>query len=354
MAIKHGLFETKSLRLFAMLFGFGFYLQMKKAAGRSRSFAVFFVRRLVILFAIGMAHALLYDGDILLEYAALGLLLIPLRSLSRRALLVLAIVLLASFSAGNAFVSLTQNAQRADPEEMLSLDERRRDHPYLGSLAQAARANAEAIPPPLLTDLHSPESSLAVFAMFLLGLYVGRRRILHDPHQHRTLIRRAMIWGLSIGLTSTVLEQALTHRFGYRVFADQPAPLAVQIIGDTLYAYGSTALSLGYAATIVVLSQIAPRMWLLAELGHLGRLALTAYVSGSLLFTMLFYGYGFGQLFLLGPAATTAFAVLFFSLQIGFAAWWARHYRFGPLEWLWRSATYGWLQPNRGGARRRP
>ncbi|MHA1179263.1 MAG: DUF418 domain-containing protein, partial [Alphaproteobacteria bacterium] len=79
----------------------------------------------------------------------------------------------------------------------------------------------------------------------------------------------------------------------------------------------------------------------------LGRMALTVYLSGTLMFTLLFYGYGFGQLYLLGPVATTACAALFFAVQIIFCSWWLRFFRFEPVEWIWRCLTYLQTQPLR-------
>jgi uncharacterized protein len=76
-------------------------------------------------------------------------------------------------------------------------------------------------------------------------------------------------------------------------------------------------------------------------------MGLTIYLSGTLMFTLLFYGYGFGQLYLLGPVATTAYAVLFFVLQVVFSIWWLRYFRFGPVEWIWRCLTYLQMQPLR-------
>jgi uncharacterized protein len=76
-------------------------------------------------------------------------------------------------------------------------------------------------------------------------------------------------------------------------------------------------------------------------------MALTVYLSGTLMFTSLFYGWGFGLLYRLGPAATTAFAILFFTLQLVFCNWWLARFRFGPAEWLWRSLTYLKFQPMR-------
>ena len=76
-------------------------------------------------------------------------------------------------------------------------------------------------------------------------------------------------------------------------------------------------------------------------------MALTVYLSGTAMATLLFYGYGFGQLYLLGPAATTAYVFIFFAIQAGFCNWWLARYRFGPMEWLWRSLSYMKWQPLR-------
>lgn len=345
MAVMHGFFETKSWRLFSMLFGFGFLLQMLKAEKYEGSFLIVYLRRLVILFVIGMGHALFYDGDILMEYSMLGLILIPFRRIPPRIVFISSVALLAVFPIGHAFVSVTQPADLADDEDAVSLAERREGHPYLGSAGDVIEANSEAIPPLLYPGWYGPESSLSIFAMFLFGLYVGRRRILHDIPSHLTLIRKACGWGLSVGLLSVIGEVLLRHTLGYEVFRASAAPLGIQILGDFLFTYGSTGLSIGYAAGIVLLSRRENWLPALNPLGSVGRLALTVYLSGTLLFTLLFYGYGFGQLFLLGPAEVTGYAVLFFGLQIWFCVWWARRFRFGPTEWIWRSLTYLQIQP---------
>jgi uncharacterized protein len=72
------------------------------------------------------------------------------------------------------------------------------------------------------------------------------------------------------------------------------------------------------------------------------------------MFTTLYYGYGFGQVFRLGPAAVTGWAAVFFAVQVVACRWWSRHYCFGPMEWLWRSLTYLAWQPMRLGSNSRP
>jgi uncharacterized protein len=346
-------FETKSWRLFSFLFGLGFSIQMLRATERGGGFLGIYLRRIVILFVIGMGHALFYDGDILMIYAILGLGLLAFQRVSPRVILVVSLSLLAVFPierAVRAFGSPSAStvAEASDPAAARArLEEARRSHPYaVGSIVEVWRSNSDAIPPRPLQDLRGPESSLALFAMFLLGLYVGRRRIFQDLDRHRRLIRRVCGWGLGLGLLGMAVERGLNVTTGYTVFRAQVAGAMPQLVGDVAFAFGSTALALGYAAGITLLAQSGARR-LVAPLAPVGRLALSVYLGQTLLFTTLFYGYAFDQVFRLGPAAVTAYALLFFALQIGICAIWARHFRFGPMEWLWRALTYGRRPPFR-------
>ncbi len=343
----HAFFETKSLRLFSLLFGFGFALQLSRLVTTTGSFWSLYLRRLCILFTFGMAHALFFDGDILMEYAMLGLLLIPFRRVESRMLLVLSFSLLAVFPVAN-LLRADSAADLADQwEDSLPLAELRVNHPYLGKPMEVFEENAFAIPPHIWSNLHGPESSLVIFSMFLLGLYVGRRRIIHDVAAHLPLIRSVFSWGLGIGATGALAEWWLNREYGYAVFTESTATDGVQLLGDLLFAYGSTCLALGYGAGIVLLAQKAGWANVLRPLQNVGRMALTAYLTSTLMFTTLFYGWGFGQLFLLGPAATSFYAVLFFSVLLLACSWWLASFRFGPAEWLWRSLTYLKWQPLR-------
>jgi uncharacterized protein len=343
----HSLFETKSWRLFSLLFGFGFALQLAGAMSRESGSPWFYFRRLTILFVFGMAHALVFDGDILMEYAMLGLILVAFRNVLRRTLLVLAFALLAVFPLGNLVHTESDDDLAAHWEDFLPLAELRVDHPYLGSPMEVLRENTFAIPPHIWSNLHGPESSLAIFSMFLLGLYLGRTRILQDVASHLPLIRRVFTWGIGIGAASAIAEWSLSQNYGYAVFTATTASSEVRFLGDMLFAYGSTALALGYGAGIVLLAQRPGWQFALRPLQNLGRMALTVYLCSTVMFTTLFYGWGFGQLFLLGPAVTTFYAALFFVALLMFCTWWLARYRFGPAEWIWRSLTYLKLQPLR-------
>ncbi len=351
-AILRVFFESKFWTLFAMLFGFGFAVQLQRAHARGSRILPIYLRRLAVLFALGAAHALLHDGDILMLYAELGLGLLVVRRLPTRWLLLLALGLMLVFP----LARLASGKDRpAGSEEIRSVGEARaqleRDqetHVYAtGSLAEVAADNASAITVNPLEEVYWPDSSLTVFAMFLLGFSVGRSGALRDIPGHVASIARMRAWGLGFGLAAMAAERVLAATAGYAVFRAQQAGPGVQFAGDLLFAFGTTALALGYAATLVLAAQTPRGKAALTPLAGVGRLALTIYLTQTLIFTTLFYGYGFGQAFRLGPAAVTAWAVVIFAVQVVACQWWLRRFRFGPVEWLWRSLTYLKWQPLR-------
>lgn len=353
-SVKRFFFETKSWRLFSLLFGLGFALQLIRATERGAEFVSVYLRRLIILFMIGAAHAMIYDGDILMQYAELGLLLVLFRNVSPKSLLLLSVCLLALFPIGRAATSFLEPTQIAPTAEYavrleaakVEMEEYRTTHYYVvGSMSEVMAENAY-LENPFHRPL-GPESSPAIFAMFLLGLYVGRRQIVHDISRHLPLIRNVFRWGFSVGLVCMGAERILHATTGYEVFGEQRASILPQFIGDTIFTYGSTLLALSYAAGIILLAQ---RDWgkrLLTPLGATGRMALTVYLSGSIMFGTLFYGFALGKAFYLGPAAVTGYAVLFFAIQILIAVLWTSRFRFGPMEWLWRALTYLRFPPMR-------
>jgi uncharacterized protein len=354
-SVMHFFFETKSWRLFSFLFGLGFTLQMLRARSRSGPFLPVYLRRLFILFIFGMAHTLIYDGDILMPYAELGLVLIIFRKIPLRIVLVLIIALLAVCPIGNFVKSITSdntlNAKSTEIEiaEAKARNEKRlRTHPYaVGTVKDVFMKNAESLPPRPLKYPLDAESDLGYFAMFLLGLYVGRREIFHNIEGHLSLIRSVFKWGMTFGIISMITERILAFGWGYNVWGERGLNIAVEFFGDTFFVYGSTALSMGYAAGIVLLSRTVRKRRLVKPFGPVGRMALTVYITQSLAFTTLFYGYGFGQVGRLGPAGVTAWAVFIFVCQVIVCAWWVKRFRFGPLEWLWRGLTYLKFPSNR-------
>lgn len=342
-AIKHAFFESKSWTLFSLLFGFSFTTQMQRWTGRTALPRM--LRRLVILLAIGSAHALLYDGDILRLYAELGLVLLVAHRLPTAWLLTAAVGLLAVFPIAHL---LDPDREPDDLHAVASIEEAREELLFeqeesvyaTGSLGEVVAYNAEDLVEIPWADIAWPDSGLSVLALFLLGVCLARSGVLLNPALHTALLQRICRWGLGLGLLAVAGEAALGWAAGYDAYRQNEAGVATTLCGDLLFTSGTLLLAAGYAATLLAVADTARgRRWL-SPLAAVGRMGLTVYLTQTLAFTTLFYGYGFGQAYRLGPLTITMAAIVIFSVQVVACSWWLRHFPQGPVEWLWRRGTY--------------
>jgi len=355
-------FEQKSWRLFSFLFGLGFALQMLRASDRGARFVTVYVRRLAVLAAFGLLHYLIYPGDILVPYAIVGVGLLFFRDWSPPLILVLVALLFLiepvvdsvwpqyrTTPPASQLNPLARTYLRApDPEYRENIQRASTVSEHVRARAQRGldiwRARAERFPSHHLDPRNhwrGSQSWLVYLAMFLLGLYAGKRRIFHDFHAHRALITRVFYFGLPLGIL------AMTADWISRDFVTGLRPPVVRFLRATMFGYGATALSLSYAAGLVLLIQRPQWRRRLFPLAAMGRVALTVYVTQSIIFTTLFLDYGFDLQRRVGPAGVFAYAAVIYAVQLGISVWWVRRFRFGPLEWLWRMLTYARRQPMR-------
>ncbi len=342
--LKHALFESKSWTLFSLLFGFSFATQLSRwppALARPRM-----LRRLFILLAFGSVHALLYDGDILRLYAELGLLLLVVVELPTRWLLAAAGCLLAVFPLTHALGpdraadDLHAVASVAEADDVL-LEEQAASIYATGSLGEILQYNAEDLLEIPWADTAWPDSGLAVLALLLLGVCLARSGVFRNPAAQRPLLRRICGWCLGAGLVAVVAEAALGWIAGYDVYRVNRASVPLTFTGDLLFTSGTLLVATGEAAAVLLLADTRRgRRWL-APLAAAGRMGLSVYLTQTLAFTTLFYGYGLGQAYRLGPLAVTAAAVGIYAGQLLVCSWWLRRFRYGPAEWLWRTGTAG-------------
>jgi uncharacterized protein len=346
--------QGKFYSLFSMLFGMGMAIQMERAEARGAPVAAFFARRMFWLLWIALAHAvLLWFGDILFIYSVLGFILIAFRKRKPITLGVWMIVLLAiPMLLGLAFVGLLELAS-INPETAAQIEEGfEQNRVSMESFVEEAYATYTSRSFIEVTGIRTREwwsivsTNLfnlgpQILALFLVGLYLGRRRFFHDIPQHLSTVRRAFPWLLAGGLLgSTILVVG-------REFASFTEPSAVNLLVFVGMILGAPILSGAYVAGIVLLVQRESWHRRLAPLAYVGRMALTNYLMHSVVFTMISYGYGLGFYGRISPSAGLGLTVVTYLLQIPFSKWWLGRFRFGPMEWLWRSLTYWKLQPMR-------
>ena len=181
-----------------------------------------------------------------------------------------------------------------------------------------------------------------IFGRFLLGLYAGRRGWLHDVRAVAPALRRALPWLFIVG----AIGNGLAVVSGSHHEAGSPAHPA-WLIARVVIELGIVSLSAFYAASVALLMQRNGTRRALAHLGPVGQMALTNYLTHSLVFLFILTGAGLGEAGRFGASVCVAISVALFAGQIVVSAWWLRRYRFGPVEWLWRSLTYGRAQPMR-------
>ncbi|GGA40730.1 DUF418 domain-containing protein [Dyella nitratireducens] len=322
--------ELKAFALFSFLFGVGLAIQFERLAKTQRRL-VLLVRRLVVLLGFGLIHFyLIWNGDILTEYALIGLIALPMLYLSNVWLATIALLLLA-FYMGLPH-SLSPDFFWPSTEWLQQHVEEANRVYASGSYAEILKFSWQEIPH--IVPLHLAIASRTL-ALFLLGAVAWRTGLLRQPKRHQALLVGLMVFGLLVGSALNLLEAVGPHStwIGVARTLDGLAPLSPVI------------LAMGYMSAVIVLVSFTPARGVLSVFGPLGRMAFTNYLMQSLIFCGIFYGYGLGYFGKLGATSTLILGVAVYAIQIVISIRWLERYRFGPVEWLWRTLMYGTRQP---------
>ena len=347
------LVQGKFFTLFSLLFGMGFAVMSQRATEAGRPFAGVYWRRGLALFVIGLLHALLiWSGDILVTYAVLSMFLLVFRDVPLRLLpwlaaasflaplgLMMGLGLLGSLMQMTPELAAGWNDAMGEQGKMVAalIEGQRQAYgsgTYLEAVVQRSRDFGFAL---MNLMIVGP----LVFGMFLLGSWFVRSGAIAQPEQHARLFQRLRWAILPLGLALVLVSFALQPTL------DQATIDLRFSTAFSLSMLGSALMCLGYMAWIVRGMQSpawAPR---LAWVAPAGRMALTNYLMQSIVCTLVFYGYGLGYFQQLPRAWQVPFVFALFGMQVVLSRWWLQRFRFGPMEWVWRSLTYFTPQPMR-------
>lgn len=338
----------KAITTFSFLFGLGFAVQMMRAEARGRNIVRHHSKRLAILLLFGVVHAVfLWYGDILTAYALLGFGLLLFRERRERTLLIWAAIFIVAvpilFSSVPVVMGIAN--PEAGPKPAVALAKMAETNQEALALfasaepAQIVQGNLMLLQKWWLT----PKAlfMLSIFGIFLLGLYAGRRRIFEHPGEHRTLLRKLVIYGFALGIVGTAVGTGLRSIPPEEAMGIVWMPLAMAVA----MAVGTVPFALAYIASATLLLERVAWRRALSTFAPVGRMALTNYLAQTVICISIFYGGGLiGRT---GPLFGLLLAVGIFTVQMVGSAWWLARFRYGPMEWLWRSLTYGRLQPMR-------
>lgn len=333
------LVEQKAWGTFAFLFGVGFAILLRRLEARGAPVVSTYIRRLGALAVFGVIAEVAFGFTILLEYACWGVALLAIRRWSTKALIATAVVaasarpIVAELSALYAWYTATPVAP-ATAAIALSRAARAaaQQDSYFALLSARASLFVGTFPHTWRGFL--PDANLALFTIGLLAL---RHRVLDEPRRHVRLIAGFMTFGATAwALSWLVLGRLPSIRIPG---ADGPLQSGFGLVQDQW-------LCFTYIGAIILLLAFRPA-WTgrLALFGIAGRMALTNYMIQIAVLDALASGYGVGLK--LRPYAYVIAAVVLFSAEAIVSRMWLRRCRFGPLEWVWRMATYGRTQPLR-------
>ncbi len=371
---NHLVFEAKMMTIFSMLFGAGLVLMNERAVSRGASLRGVYYRRVLWLLVIGAIHAyLIWDGDILFYYAECGLLLYLFRNKTPRTLIILGVTLMMliiplvlGFGAainGMKAVTARVDAQVKAGETPSKWDKRIRD-------IWTDKLQKEVKPDPA-QKLQKWNEEMAAYrgsyfgivkyrafdllmgqtVGFLLGgfLFAGARMLLgmglmklgvFAAERSRSFYAWMAGLGYGIGMPLMIFDatELIRHEFKAEYMLN----------GGVFYnAFGSLVVALGHVGLIMVIVQSGAFTWLTRRLAAVGRMALSNYLTHSIVCTTLFYGYGFGLFGQINRTGLAAIVLTIWIFQLWISPIWLKHFRFGPAEWLWRSLTYWRVQPMR-------
>jgi uncharacterized protein len=341
--------DGKFYSVFSILFGIGFAVQYQRMNKDDKVFVPFFRKRMMGLLIIGGVHLfLIWLGDILFLYAIMGFTLIWFRHVSNKRLLIWTGVLLmmpvfhwlAMYLTDNYypvwFFRLHNEMVAAAGLEMTGGPNNSRfshaDYIAISNVAQLLEVNL-VMPLRRLGGLLWEGRIFKVLALFLLGVWAGRQILERNILLNTALLKKATLWGVAIGLPLNLLRTWVE-------FSDLNGdlwPLSKFILN----ALALTPMAISYCAAVAIVVTRRPR-WL-GWFAPVGRTALSNYLFQSLICIFIFYGVGLGYGGTLGYSGVVLIALVLFGWQIVFSTFWLRHFRFGPVEWIWRQLTYGKL-----------
>lgn len=332
------LFTGKFYAIFSFLFGLGFYIFMERTLKKGLDLVPLYRRRLLALLVFGLLHlVLLWTGDILFTYALTGFIVLRFRNKSIEAigkwiagLLILSVILHALFGLVAGFGEMM-----AGDKYSLIMAEMIESSIVVyteGSFFQLVVFRAANELPYVLISLIV--AIPAVLAFFLCGLYAGKKGIFTDLPGHAQLLKKIRNLGLPTGALLLFL---------YILFESGLWPVNA-LYRPTLLSVSNYAASIfifpAYVATILLALQAEFCKKFLAPVAAAGRMALTNYLTQTIICILIFNGYGLGLYNKISVTQGVMIALTIYLVQVAWSNLWLSKFRYGPMEWFWRLLTY--------------
>ena len=328
------LFSGKAYAIFALLFGFTFYLQQHNREKQGMDFRNRYMWRLILLLGFGFINASFFPGEILVLYALLGFVLVPVRHLPDKAVAWIAFLLMLQPVEWGKVIYACLHPE-AHPQQMIfSLGD---VYPQLegNSFVDMVKANFIT---GQLASLNWAWCYGRVFqtaSLFMIGMLLGRKGLFRPTGTNRESVMRFWVRTAFYALPTAIVLYYLKD-FIYSQIESPFLQSTMRTIWDSWY---------NLSFMLVMVSSFLLLYWtnggkVQQVLVPYGKMSLTDYVTQSVIGSFIYYGYGLGMHLHLGTTASLLTGIVFFLVQLLFAHWWFRHFKRGPLETVWHRLTW--------------
>jgi uncharacterized protein len=327
------LFGGKAYAIFALLFGFSFYVQNENQKKQGKDYRGRFVWRLFLLLLFGFVNTAFYQGDILTLYAILGLTLVPVCNLSNRTVFIIATILLLQPMEWVKYGYILLNTGFVPAP---NLSER-----YYVAIAQYM--NNGSFWDYIIGNVTLGKSASLLWswengrffqapALFMYGMLLGRRQLFKNNESNILFWKK----GLRIAFAAFMPLFAILKYLPDFVM-NKYAFARLQVI---ISSWSNFAFMIILTASFVLLFYKEKTNKLLSRLIPFGKMGLTNYVLQSIVGSTLYYKYGFGLYQYTGATICLGIGIVLFILNVAFCNWWLQKHDKGPLEYIWHKLTW--------------
>ena len=327
------LFGGKSYAIFALLFGFSFYIQNDNKEKKGKDFRLRFLWRLVLLLGFGILNTIFYEGDILVLYAILGVVLILVCQWSDKAVFITALILMLQPLEWSKFFYMLLHPDFV-PMPNLS------DH-YFGMMGDYLKSNS-------FMDYAIGNLTIgrwaSVFwswengrffqapALFMLGMLLGRRKLFIASAESNLFWKKALQYAIALFIPL----------FAFKTFLPEiiERKALVNSLSVIVSSWSNLAFMIVLVSSFLLMYQKDSVHKTLSKLIPFGKMSLTNYILQSIVGCFIYYRYGLGLVEYTGATYSLLIGIILFILQLSFCKWWLSKYRQGPLEYIWHKATW--------------
>ena len=327
------LFGGKSYAIFALLFGFSFYIQNDNQEKKGNDFRLRFLWRLLLLLGFGLFNTVFYEGDILMLYAVLGLVLILVCKWNDKAVFIAALILMLQPLEWMKYFYMLLHPEFVP---MPNLSDR-----YFGMMGEYLKSNS-------FMDYAIGNLSIgrwaSVFwswengrffqapALFMLGMLLGRKKLFIASVESNLFWKKALQYAVFLFIPLFAFKTFLPE-----IMERKALLTSLSVIVNS---WSNLAFMIVLVATFILLYQKDSVRKFLSKLVPFGKMSLTNYILQSIVGCFIYYRYGLGLVEYTGATYSLLIGIVLFILQLYFCKWWLSKHRQGPLEYIWHKATW--------------